>query len=114
MIKDSSSYNASLKFYISRIDCNLVDFDYKVSRFVIQASDRLNERAFVNHDFKLFDEFDETISSNYFVSNYHACRMIEKESASHILHSNDFNIEDKSRVTRINKSETIKRKLHKI
>ena len=66
----SKDYTFS-KSYTSRINCDFVDLDYKVSRFVIKTNDRLNEKVFVDHNFKLHDEISEEILLNYFISNYY-------------------------------------------
>ena len=109
----SKDYTFS-KSYTFWIDCDLVDLDYKVSRFVIKASDRLNEKVFVDHDFKLYDEISKEILFNCFISNYYIWYMIDQDSASHITHSENLNVKNKSRAIRTNKEKATKRKMYDV
>ena len=114
MTKEISKDYTLSKNYTSRIDCDLVDFDYKVSRFVIKASDRLNKKVFVDHDFKLYNNISEEISLNCFISNYYIWRIIDQDSAFYITYSENFNAKNKSRAIRTNKEKVAKRKLYNV
>ena len=60
--------------------------------------------------FKLYDEQDEHVSNNCFLSNYHVERLLKINKVSYVNHSADFTADDKIRSTRSNKNETFKEK----
>ena len=72
---------------------------------------RLIEKNFYKMRFKLYDEQNDRVSNNYFLSNFYVKRMLKVSEIFDVNHLINFTINDKIRFIKSNKKKICKEKI---
>ena len=93
-----------------KIDISSIESNYDVKHIKVMFNMRFIEKDFYKMRFKSFDEQNDHVLNNCFLSNFHIEKMLKANEIFHVNHSTDFTIDDKIRSTKNNKNKICKKK----